>query len=239
MSNKRITWILVGGSLFALTTFVVMWWLSHQFGTSFDFIIPWAAFWGVAGGVSSWMYANFARVSDSRREKLAEIMEKTLQVHRAIESISSFASFEEEFDQAIEKYSIRNTMHEDRYRRQGIIFAYRYEQFNELFLEYRVFQNESYLYFGEEVSNIIKDLRGIIDSVKIDIIKIRGLSENDPETTQEFNSELSNMVDSIWALSTGEVVEIGSNEATKERLRVFKSIPGRIDKVLSKYALKK
>lgn len=169
-----------------------------------------------------------------RSELAAEIMEKTHRVHRSVKSIACDVSSNEEFGKAKEQYNIdENSEH----NRQGVVFSYRFGQYEELFSKYRELDIKANIYFGEEVSNIIKDLTGIIDSVAEDIGKINFFSSSGANMTQGDLGKISKAEHAIWYLSTGRIYteEKWRDREAEERLRIFQNIPGRIDKALLKY----
>lgn len=224
---------------FVLISLVVMGWLSHNDVIKFDFIIPWAAFWGVMGGVSSWIYTNLiraysdsARLSDARKEKLAdlaaEIIEKTHQVHRAIRLIASERSSDGEIEQAREKYGVRK---EDGYDEEGIVFHYRYDQMEEVFEQYWGVDIKVRIYFGDEVEKIIRDLKSIINSIRVDISRI-----NRSHGPYEDKSRAEKIKESIWSLYAGEISpENRGDKRSAQRVEKFKNIPERIEQALLKY----
>ena len=214
----------------------------------FDFIIPWAAFWGVVGGIFSWAYANFARVSDARRDKLAKIRDKILQAHQAVKSIADGNYSREEFDHVRKKFDMEYKKYSEYYRghgntgmydEEGLMFAHHFEQSDNLFSELRGLRSSAHLYFGEDVLNIIEDLHDIIESLGSDIGTINSIAGDLMGSDRENQLEILKKKQSIKSLSWGKILTGDEDEATKKRLDKFMGIPGRIDKVLSKYALKK
>lgn len=243
--SKRAIW--VGGVVvvvfLALVSLVFMCSLSRENPMRFDFVIPWAAFWGVVGGVSSWMYANFARVSDARRDKLsdlaAEIMEKTHRVHRSVRLVGRPIFIEEDFKKALEKYGINES---DVHNKESIVFRYRLERDMDLFLEYLALGMKVRIYFGEKVEKIMTDLNSTISFMMILIERMNLLSRKQGSSIDTKNyRKVQSYKYFISALfleefpDTKESPGIKPLDVERERLEIFQNILERMDKALSKY----